>query len=83
MANDNLTLSLSAAELRALTNWPETVINDYISRAEEAQFALMQIGGPSPEGVVPANKSRQYFSTDDQLLYVNPAVGSKTGWVAI
>lgn len=83
MANDNLGLSLSASELKALTNWPDQVINDYISRLEEIEFSLMQVGGPGPEGTVPANKSRQYYSTDNQLLYVNPLVGEKTGWVAV
>ena len=83
-------LDLSADELRQLTDWPEPVINAFISLAQDlittAQSIdsnLMQVGTGSPEGVITSNKSRQYFDSSANTLYINPDVGSDSGWVAI
>jgi hypothetical protein len=83
-------LDLSADELRELTNWPEPVINAFISLAQDlittAQSIdnnFMQVGTGSPEGAVTSNKSRQYFDSAASTLYINPVIGADSGWVAI
>lgn len=79
MANDNQSLDLSASDVMGFTNWPEPMVNDYISRGAD----YMIVGDASPEGVVPANRTRQYFSTADGKLYVNPVIGARSGWMAV
>ena len=79
MANDNQGLFLSAVDVMNMTGWSEAMINDYISRRSD----YMLTGNGSPEGVEPANQTRQYLDIDTTTLYVNPVVGARTGWVAI
>ncbi|MBV4553061.1 hypothetical protein HU742_018100 [Pseudomonas sp. SWRI102] len=62
-----------------MTGWPEAMANDYVSRTSD--YMLTGLG--SPEGVVPSNRTRQFWSTDDQKLYINSAIGSRTGWVLV
>jgi hypothetical protein len=90
VTQDFIGLDLSADELRELTNWPEPVINAFISLAQDlittAQSIdsnIMQVGTGSPEGSVTSNKSRQYFDSSAGTLYINPAVGADSGWVAV
>lgn len=79
MANDNLSLELSASDVMGFTGWPDAMVNDYISRGAD----YMLVGAGSPEGVRPANRTRQYFDSDASQMYVNPVVGARTGWVAV
>ena len=83
-------LDLSADELRTLTDWPEPVVNAFISLAQDLfntansiDSNFMKVGTGSPEGAVESNKSRQYFDSAAGTLYVNPDVGASTGWVAV
>lgn len=61
------------------TNWADPMVNDYISKS--ADYAL--VGSGSPEGVQPANRTRQYFDTVAGKLYMNPVIGARTGWVMV
>lgn len=73
------TLDLTVAEVMQYTGWPFEMANDYVSRTSD----YMLVGQGSPEGLMPANKTRQYFDSDAGQLYVNPVIGAKTGWVAV
>lgn len=79
MANDTQSLFLSAAEVASMTGWSDAMVNDYISRGAD----YMLIGEDSPEGVQPANRTRQYFDTVANKLYINPVVGARTGWIML
>lgn len=79
MANDNQSLFLSATDVMSMTGWPEAMVNDYISRFPD----YMPVGIGSPNGVQPANQTRMYFDEDNEVLYVNPVIGARTGWVAV
>lgn len=91
MANfngDYLGLDLSAAEVKALTGWPDPIVNDYVSvlnslRALASAIQVMDSGIVDPNGVATANNSRQYFNTVTSKLWINPVVGANTGWVVI
>lgn len=90
VTQDFVGLELSADELRGMTNWPEPVINQFISLAQDLITTansldrnFMQVGTGSPEGVVTSNKSRQYFDSAANTLYVNPVVGADSGWTAV
>lgn len=94
---DFTNLYLSAFELRNLTDWPDAVIDDYISilkslndlanRVEEQiTTGTMIVGTGTPESSVTSNSSRQYYDTAGAVglrFYVNSTVGVDTGWVAI
>lgn len=60
-----------------MTGWPDAMVNDYISRVS----VYMLTGNGSPEGIQPANASRLYLDLDNNDIYVNPVIGSRTGWV--
>jgi len=79
LANNNLSLDLSASDVMGFTGWPDAMVSDYISRGAD----YMLVGSGSPEGVQPANRTRQYLDTSTTQLYVNPVIGSRTGWVAV
>ena len=79
MANDNQSLFLSASDVMSMTGWPEAMANDYISRFPD----YMLTGSGTPEGNQPANQTRQYYDEDNKILYVNPVIGARTGWVAV
>lgn len=91
MANfngDYLGLDLSASEVKALTGWPDAIVNDYTSvlnslRALASSIQVMDVGVIDPNGVVASNNSRQYFNSVTSKLWVNPVVGVTTGWVVI
>lgn len=55
------------------------MVSDYVSRG--ADYMITGLG--SPEGVVASNRTRQYWATDDEKLYINSKVGSRTGWVLV
>lgn len=90
---DNLTgsfigLDLSALEVKALTGWPDPIVNDYTSvlnslRLLASSIQVMEVGAVDPEGVVTANNSRQYFNSATSKLWVNPVIGANAGWVVI
>lgn len=79
MADQVNGLDLSASEVAFYTGWPDDMVNDYISRTVD----YMQVGEGSPEGNIPANRTRQYFDTLSGDLYVNPVIGARTGWVIV
>lgn len=79
MANDMQTLDLTVAEVMEYTGWPFEMANDYVSRSSD----YMIVGQGSPEGSIPANKTRQYMDSGAGQLYINPVVGARTGWVAV
>lgn len=79
MANDMQTLDLTIAEVMEYTGWSFEMANDYVSRSSD----YMIVGSGSPEGAIPSNRTRQYFDTSANQLYVNPAVGSRDGWVMV
>lgn len=79
MANNDLSLGLSASEVMGMTGWPDAMVSDYVSRGAD----YMLTGNGSPEGVVPANRTRQYWAVDDEKLYINAVIGSRTGWVQV
>lgn len=81
-------LDLSASEVKALTGWPDAIVNDYTSvlnslRTLASSIQVMSSGAIDPEGAVIANNSRQYFNTATSKLWVNPVVGASTGWVLV
>jgi len=81
-------LDLSASEVKALTDWPDAIVNDYTSvlnslRLLASSIQVMEVGLVDPEGVVTANNSRQYFNSVTSKLWINPVVGALTGWVLI
>lgn len=81
-------LDLSASEVKALTNWPDAIVNDYTSvlnslRQLASAIQVMDVGVVDPNGSVTSNNSRQYFNSVTSKLWVNPVVGATTGWVLI
>lgn len=78
MAN-NQSLDLSASEVMQFTGWPDEMVNDYISRGAD----YMLVGTGSPEGIQPANRTRQYLDSAAGKLYANPVIGARTGWVMV
>jgi len=71
-----------------MTGWPDPIVNDYISLLSSltqlaSAIQVMDSGIVDPEGVVVANNSRQYFNTVTSKLWINPIIGSTTGWVLI
>lgn len=80
MANDNLSLDLSAADVLGFTGWPDAMVSDYIAKG--ADYMLIGEGDPNVSGK-PANRTRQYFDTTASKLYVNPVIGARTGWVLV
>lgn len=81
-------LDLSASEVKALTGWPDAIVNDYTSvlnslRQLASAIQVMEVGLVDPEGVKAANNSRQYFNSTTGKLWVNPITGADTGWVLI
>lgn len=81
-------LDLSASEVKALTGWPDAIVNDYTSvlnslRTLASSIQVMDVGVVDPNGVVVANNSRQYFNSVTSKLWVNPVVGATAGWVVI
>ena len=79
MANDMQTLDLTVAEVMEYTGWPFEMANDYVSRTTD----YMIVGSGSPEGIMPSNKTRQYFDAVANQLYINPAIGARDGWVVV
>lgn len=80
MADNNQSLDLSASDVMTFTGWPDAMVNDYISRG--ADYMIVAAGDPNTTAM-PANRTRQYFDTTTSKLYVNPVIGSRTGWVAV
>lgn len=80
MANDNLSLDLSASDVASFTGWPDAMVSDYISRG--ADYMLTGDGDPNTLNI-PANRTRQYLDTSAVKMYVNPVIGSRTGWVMV
>lgn len=85
---DYLGLDLSASEVKALTGWPEPIVNDYTSvlnslRQLASSIQVMEVGIVDPNGVVAANNSRQYFNSVTNKFWVNPVVGATTGWISV
>lgn len=78
MANDNLSLDLSAADVLGFTGWPDAMISDYIAKG--ADYMLVGEGDPNVLGK-PANRTRLYMDTVALKLYMNPVIGARTGWV--
>lgn len=81
-------LALSAADVKALTGWPDPIVNDYVSVLNSltllaSQIQVMDVGTVDPEGVVTANNSRQYFNSVTGKQWNNPVAGANTGWVLI
>lgn len=81
-------LALTDGEVKALTGWPDALVNDYTSvlnslRVLAVAIEYMAVGTGSPEGVVTANQSRQYYDSGAGTLYCNAVVGASTGWVAV
>lgn len=81
-------LDLSASEVKALTDWPDPIVNDYTSvlnslRQLAQAIQVMDVGAVDPNGVVAANNSRQYFNSATSKLWCNPVIGATTGWVSI
>lgn len=81
-------LALTDGEVKALTGWPDALVNDYTSvlnslRTIAGAIEYMEVGTGSPEGVVTANQSRQYYDSGAGTLYCNAVVGASTGWVAV
>ena len=88
LGEDYIGLDLSASEVKALTGWPDTIVNDYTSvlnslRALASSIQVMSSGAIDPNGAVISNNSRQYFNTSTGKLWINPVVGASTGWVVI
>lgn len=91
MANfngDYIGLDLSASEVKALTGWPDPIVNDYTTllnslRVLASAIQVMEVGIVDPNGVVAANNSRQYFNSVTNKLWINPVSGATTGWVVI
>lgn len=88
LSNSFIGLDLSANEIKALTGWPDPIVNDYTSvlnslRLLASQIQVMDVGVVDPNGAVAANNSRQYFNSATSKLWVNPVVGALTGWVVI
>lgn len=80
MANDDLSLGLSASEVMDMTGWPSAMVDDYISRGAD----YMRVGNGDPNASsTPANRTRQYLDSLTGQLWVNPVIGSRTGWVAV
>lgn len=85
---DYIGLDLSASEVKALTGWPDAIVNDYTSvlnslRVLASSIQVMEVGAVDPNGIVTANNSRQYFNSATSKLWVNPVIGANTGWVLI
>lgn len=85
---DYIGLDLSAAEVKALTGWPDPIVNDYTSlinslRGLASSIQTMAVGIVDPNGVVVANNSRQYFNSATSKLWINPVIGATTGWVVL
>lgn len=80
MANDNLSLELSASDVMSFTGWPDAMVSDYISRG--ADYMLTGAGDPNTLNI-PANRTRQYLDTVAVKMYVNPVIGARTGWVLV
>ena len=81
-------LALTDGEVKSLTGWPDPLVNDYTSvlnslRTLAGAIEYMEVGSGSPEGVVAANASRQYYDSVAGTLYCNASVGASTGWVAV
>lgn len=86
-------LALGAEEIKALTDWPDALVEDYAEifntfRTYGAAInnSVMIVGTGAPNGNVTSNDSRQYFDTAGAAgarFWVNPDVGENTGWVAI
>lgn len=88
--NEFKSLRFSAFDLRALVDWPDSVINDYTTTigsldalANQVAASTMIVDTGAPENVVTSNDSRQYFDSNTDKLYINPVVGAITGWVLI
>ena len=80
---------LSFNDIKQLTNWPDAVIEELVSLGESdrtlsARIAEYEVqsGTGSPEGVITANRSKQYIDEAGQTLYFNPTLGAKVGWTA-
>lgn len=80
MANDNLSLELSASDVIGFTGWPDAMVSDYIAKG--ADYMLVGSGNPNTSST-PANRTRQYLDSDTGQMYVNPIIGNRTGWVAV
>lgn len=80
MANDNLSLDLSASDVMGFTGWPDAMVSDYISRG--ADYMLVGDGDPNASST-PANRTRQYLDSLTGQLWVNPVIGARTGWVVV
>lgn len=76
----------------------ESGVNDYmaikavlvesVARLNEVIDAVNdspQFGSGSPEGVVTANASRQYYdeSVAPVIMYINKTIGANTGWLEV
>lgn len=80
MANENLSLELSASDVAAFTGWPDAMVSDYISRGADYMIA----GAGDPNALkIPANRTRAYFDTVGLKQYNNPVIGARTGWVLV
>jgi hypothetical protein len=80
LANNELSLDLSASDVAEFTGWPDAMVSDYISRG--ADYMLVGSGDPNTASM-PANRTRQYFDSAAGKLYVNPVIGARTGWVIV
>lgn len=88
LADSYTGLALSAIDVEELTGWPQPMVDDYVSILTSLatianSIDYMAVDAGAPEGVVAANKTRQYYDTAGMLLYVNPVVGATTGWIAV
>ena len=60
MANNELSLDLSASDVAEFTGWPDAMVSDYISRGVD--YMLVGSGDPNTASM-PANRTRQYFDS--------------------
>lgn len=88
---------LSHAEAREFISFKaESGVNDYMAEKAKTTESIVrlnevidiindiapQFGTGSPEGVVTANYSQQYYDTSVSpvIMYVNQTIGANTGW---
>lgn len=76
------------AEIKAaFPNISELGAEDYAAKGRDIVRLFESVspldGILPPEGVEVANLSKMYVDTAAKILYFNPVVGAKTGWIAL
>lgn len=88
MANPSEQSVFDFAEIKtAFPGISELGAEDYAAKGRDIVRLFASVsplnGILPPEGVATANLSKMYVDTAAQILYFNPVIGAKTGWVAL